>query len=63
MNGIMYVLSTGCQWRSIPKDLLMQAHGVGVMRVQRQQSELLAADHAVHHFEESAVGGTLARCT
>jgi transposase len=21
MNGIMYVLSTGCQWRSIPKDL------------------------------------------
>src|SRR2546429_6590700 len=21
MNGIMYVLSTGCQWRVIPKDL------------------------------------------
>ena len=21
MNGIMYVLSTGCQWRYIPKDL------------------------------------------
>jgi transposase len=21
VNGIMYVLSTGCQWRSIPKDL------------------------------------------
>src|SRR3981081_1981839 len=21
MNGIMYVLSTGCQWRSIPKEL------------------------------------------
>ena len=21
MNGIMYVLSTGCQWRAIPKDL------------------------------------------
>ena len=20
-NGVMYVLSTGCQWRSIPKDL------------------------------------------
>jgi transposase len=20
-NGIMYVLSTGCQWRAIPKDL------------------------------------------
>ena len=21
LNGIMYVLSTGCQWRAIPKDL------------------------------------------
>ena len=21
VNGLMYVLSTGCQWRSIPKDL------------------------------------------
>src|SRR5258707_5370033 len=21
MNGIMYVLSTGCQWREIPQDL------------------------------------------
>ena len=21
MNGIMFVLSTGCQWRAIPKDL------------------------------------------
>lgn len=21
LNGLLYVLSTGCQWRSIPKDL------------------------------------------
>ena len=21
MNGVMYVLSTGCQWRAMPKDL------------------------------------------
>jgi transposase len=21
VNGVMYVLSTGCQWRYIPKDL------------------------------------------
>ena len=20
MNGVMYILSTGCQWRSVPKD-------------------------------------------
>ena len=22
VNGLMYILSTGCQWRAIPKDLL-----------------------------------------
>ena len=21
VNGLMYILSTGCQWRAIPKDL------------------------------------------
>jgi transposase len=21
MNAVMYILSTGCQWRAIPKDL------------------------------------------
>ena len=21
VNGVMYVLSTGCQWRALPKDL------------------------------------------
>jgi len=25
MNGLMYVLSTGCQWRAIPKDLPPQS--------------------------------------
>ena len=33
VNGVMYVLSTGCQWRYIPKDLplwlsMMQAVGL-----------------------------------
>jgi transposase len=22
MNGVLYVLETGCQWRALPKDLL-----------------------------------------
>ena len=22
INGVMYILSTGCQWRALPKDLL-----------------------------------------
>src|SRR6202140_5015416 len=40
MNGIMYVLSTGCQWRAIPKDLppreprcsIVSSCGVGTAR-------------------------------
>src|SRR5258707_7367215 len=27
MNGIMYVLSTGCQWRAIPKNLHPRSTG------------------------------------
>jgi transposase len=25
VNGIMYILSSGCQWRAIPKDLLSRS--------------------------------------
>src|SRR6201982_3636281 len=25
VNGLMYILSTGCQWRAIPKDLAPRA--------------------------------------
>ena len=28
INGLMYVLSTGCQWRAIPKDLLEHVEDV-----------------------------------
>ena len=38
MNGVMYVLSTGCQWRAIPKDLPPREHGVrlpGFMELRR----------------------------
>ena len=27
MNGVMYVLSTGCQWRALPKDLPPKSTG------------------------------------
>ena len=27
VNGVMYVLSTGCQWRAIPKDLPPRSTG------------------------------------
>ena len=32
MNGIMYILSTGCQWRAIPKYLPTQ-HGARLSRL------------------------------
>ena len=31
VNGLMYVLSTGCQWRAVPKDLPPKKHvSIGV---------------------------------
>ncbi len=46
LNGIMYVLSTGCQWRYIPKDLPPRSTLNGYL--QRWQS-----DGTLHniHFE------------
>jgi len=31
VNGLMYILSTGCQWRAIPKDLRREA-GLRLLR-------------------------------
>ena len=38
VNGLMYVLSTGCQWRAIPKDLALEEpdwHGWLICRPSR----------------------------
>ena len=32
VNGVMYVLSTGCQWRYIPKDLPPRRYGERLLR-------------------------------
>ena len=32
VNGIMYVLSTGCQWRYVPKDLPPKKHALRLFR-------------------------------
>jgi transposase len=32
VNGLMYVLSTGCQWRAIPKDLPAALDGLRLFR-------------------------------
>ena len=31
VNGLMYVLSTGCQWRAIPKDLRRKARSTTIL--------------------------------
>ena len=33
MNGVMYILSTGCQWRYIPKEFPAAQHGVQLLRL------------------------------
>ena len=44
MNGIMYILSTGCQWRALPKDLPPRStvHGAKT----RHTTEEFGRDHA-----------------
>jgi transposase len=45
VNGIMYVLSTGCQWRAIPKDLPAKSTVHGYLERWRDDRTL---DH-LHH--------------
>ena len=33
MNGVMYILSTGCQWRYLPKDFPPAQHGPPLLRL------------------------------
>ena len=33
INGIMYILSTGCQWRALPKDLPAALDAVRLSRL------------------------------
>ena len=30
-NGIVYILSTGCQWRALPKDLPPRSTSMGIL--------------------------------
>jgi hypothetical protein len=51
MNGIMYVLSTGCQWRAIPKDLpprsILWPNFTGSMPIEKTMG---IVDVGAHHF-------------
>src|SRR5215475_9603481 len=48
MNGIMYVLSTGCQWRAIPKDLPPRSTLFGYLDLWSWDGTLDRIHHALY---------------
>src|SRR5256885_16044310 len=48
MNGIMYVLSTGCQWRAIPKDLPPKSTGYDYLDLWSYDGTLDRIHHALY---------------
>jgi transposase len=47
VNGLMYVLSTGCQWRAIPKDLPARSTVYGYFDLWDYDGTLLRLHHAL----------------
>lgn len=55
MNGLMYVLGTGCQWRAIPKDLPARSTVNAYFRRWRDDGTLDRLHHALYvHCRELA---------
>ena len=48
VNGVMYVLSTGCQWRAIPKDLPPRSTVHGYFDLWRWDRTLDRIHHALY---------------
>ena len=48
MNGIMYILSTGCQWRAIPKDLPARSTLFDYLDLWSYDSTLACIHHALY---------------
>src|SRR5476651_1377233 len=48
VNGVMYVLSTGCQWRAIPKDLPPRSTGVAYLDLWIYDGTLDRMHHALY---------------
>ena len=60
INGVMYILSTGCQWRALPKDFTVHdylACGTGTARwiahhalyLVPRESRARSQPHGLHH--------------
>ena len=48
VNGIMYVLSTGCQWRALPKDLPSKSTVFSYFDLWNYDGTLLRLHHALY---------------
>jgi transposase len=48
INGLMYVLSTGCQWRAIPKDLPPKSTVHGYFDLWTYDGTLVRMHHALY---------------
>ena len=48
MNGVFYVLSTGCQWRALPKDLPPRSTVYDYFRLWDWDGTLLRLHHALY---------------
>jgi transposase len=48
VNGLMYVLSTGCQWRAIPKDLPARSTVHGYLDLWDYDGTLKRLHHALY---------------
>ena len=48
VNSVMYVLGTGCQWRSIPKDLVPRSTAFGYLSRWDRDGTLARVHHALY---------------
>jgi transposase len=48
VNGIMYILSTGCQWRAIPKDLPARSTLFDYLDLWSHEGMLARTPHALY---------------
>ena len=56
VNGIMYVLSTGCQWRAVPKDLPPKSTLFDYLDLWNYNGTLLRIHHALYEKCREKVG-------
>src|SRR5215471_9253110 len=62
VNGLMYVLSTGCQWRAIPKDLPPKSTVYDYFDLWTYDGTLQRIHHALYEQCRNKRNGTQSDC-